>query len=287
MPRSRSHSQNRHIAISRIAGVVIYRVDNPLSGCSAGFWTTRVRSCSRTDTAPCSSSKETRIELDFQHAPPGRCRCLGRDTDAPAVRELLDVAMGLVVPQITAAAVVVGGVYHHHLLHNHHHYEAGSTVAAMLVFLKRALRLPALGDAELDLWDDVCWPPPPPSPCGGEYDCCGGPAEVEVGVRVEGEDERSWQQRLLVGSPFSPEKRKTSSKLKKNNKKQKKQQPERLTTTAPPPPPQKTKQPTGDRGRAGSSSGKVSSLSSSSSSPPWWRAWVSAFSSQVGRVDEG
>lgn len=183
------------------------------------------------------------------------------------------MAMGLVVPQITAAAGVVwGGTgiyprYHHH---HHHHYEAGSMVAAMLVFLKRALRLPALGDAELDLWDDVCWPPP--SPCAGldgEY----GFGSVEAEVEVGGEEELSWQQRLLVGiSPSRPE-RKRSNKLKK--KKQEQQQPERWMT-APPQKLQKTKQPTGDRGRAGSGSGRASS------SPPWWRGWVLAFSSQVG-----
>ncbi|RYP66102.1 hypothetical protein DL770_008872 [Monosporascus sp. CRB-9-2] len=132
-----------HVTEGRINGVTIYRVDHPETGCSAGFWATRVPSC---PLAPSSSSaalpRETRIELDFQHAAPGRCGCAGRDTDAPAVRALLETALSL------AEAV-------------------GNQAVAVLVFLKRVLRLPALGDAELDLWDEVHWPC---SETGGEYD---------------------------------------------------------------------------------------------------------------------
>ncbi|RYO98268.1 hypothetical protein DL764_007134 [Monosporascus ibericus] len=130
-----------HVTEGRINGVTIYRVDHPETGCSAGFWAARVRSRPLTSSPSAALPRETRIELDFQHAAPGRCGCAGRDTDAPAVRALLEVALSL-------AEVV------------------GNQAAAVLVFLKRVLRLPALGDAELDLWDEVYWPC---SEADGEY----------------------------------------------------------------------------------------------------------------------
>ncbi|RYP56815.1 hypothetical protein DL771_011590 [Monosporascus sp. 5C6A] len=139
-----------HVTEGRIRGVTVYRVDHPGTGCSAGFWTERV--------AAGGGPGETRIELDFQHAARGRCGCLGRDTDAPAVRALLEVALSL------AEAL-------------------GDRAAAVLVFIKRVLRLPALGDAELDLWDEVYWPR---SEADGEY---GGGGGGVYGVDGDGEYE--------------------------------------------------------------------------------------------------
>ncbi|RYP48976.1 hypothetical protein DL768_005248 [Monosporascus sp. mg162] len=157
-----------HVTEGRINGVTIYRVDHPETGCSAGFWATRVPSRPVTSSSSSSSSsaaaagglpRETRIELDFQHAAPGRCGCAGRDTDAPAVRALLEVALSL------AEAV-------------------GDQAVAVLVFIKRVLRLPALGDAELDLWDEVYWPC---NEAGGGYDGeYGGDGDGEYEDAMEG-----------------------------------------------------------------------------------------------------
>ncbi|RYO79880.1 hypothetical protein DL766_000952 [Monosporascus sp. MC13-8B] len=118
----------------RINGVTIYRVDHPETGCSAGFWATRVASPSSSSSAAALPG-ETRIELDFQHASPGCCGCVGRDANAPAVRALLEAALSL-----------------------SRDGARGAVAPAMLAFLRRVLRLPALGDAELDLWDELHWP---------------------------------------------------------------------------------------------------------------------------------
>ncbi|RYP23631.1 hypothetical protein DL767_008764 [Monosporascus sp. MG133] len=150
-----------HVTEGRINGVTIYRVDHPETGCSAGFWTDRVAATSSSSSAAAGGPRETRIELDFQHAAPGRCGCAGRDTDAPAVRALLEVALSL------AEAV-------------------GDHAVAVLVFLKRVLRLPALGDAELDLWDEVYWPC---SEADGKYDGGGGGGGGEYGDDGDGKYE--------------------------------------------------------------------------------------------------
>lgn len=231
MPRSRSRTQN-HIEISCINGTVVYRVDNPRTGCSAGFWATRL-----------PGTRETRFELDFQHAPQERCRCLGRDTDAPAVRALLQLAFELVdsSQQQQQQQDVTMGVGIHH--------EAGSAVAAMLVFLKRALRLKALGEAELDLWDKVRWPPR----VGGEYYSCESEDEL---LLLDGRKRKRGRSYTRCGGE------------RRRNKLQKKQkQPERRSMTPP------EMQPTGDRGQAHSGGGK--SLS------PWRRAWIE-FSFRIG-----
>lgn len=114
-----------HISVSTINEVKLYRVDNPISGCSSGF---RIMP---------TSQKDSNIEVDFQHPHPERCQCLGRDVDAPQVRALLDTALTL------------AGEHEHNRL---------SMVSAMLLFLKRVLRLQALGDTDLDLWDRTHWP---------------------------------------------------------------------------------------------------------------------------------
>ncbi|RYP11763.1 hypothetical protein DL765_007605 [Monosporascus sp. GIB2] len=130
----------------RINGVTIYRVDHPETGCSAGFWATRVAPSPPTSSGAVPG--ETRIELDFQHAAPERCGCVGRDADAPAVRALLGAALSLSGDGAREEAVAL----------------------AMLAFLKRVLRLPALGDAELDLWDELHWPCSEGDGGYGEYD---------------------------------------------------------------------------------------------------------------------
>ncbi len=134
-------------------------MDSPASGCSAGFWMTRLRLIgSAGATATAQVVRETRVEVDFQHAAGDRCRCLGRDTDAPAVRALLDVALALVTG--TTTTTVVAGGAHCRIIDSHGGGGGGDVAAAMLVFLGRVLGLPALGDAELDLWDAEHWPPP-------------------------------------------------------------------------------------------------------------------------------
>ncbi|RYP41138.1 hypothetical protein DL769_011637 [Monosporascus sp. CRB-8-3] len=149
-----------HVTEGRINGVTIYRVDHPATGCSAGFWTDRAAAASSA-----AGAGETRIELDFQHAAPGRCGCAGRDTDAPAVRALLEVALSL------AEAL-------------------GDRAAAVLVFIKRVLRLPALGDAELDLWDEVHWPRGGGDGEYGEYDEDAAVVEEEVVVPLDGKKQK-------------------------------------------------------------------------------------------------
>ena len=146
--------QQQHVSVSSIFGVPIYPVDNPSSGCSAGFWESQepwsVEIVRDEDGARrICARRETRIELDFQHADPNRCQCLGKDTDSPAVRELLDVALGFTAGPVPEAPRAQQAV-------------AETTTAAMLVLLGRVLQLPALGDADLDLWGEVYWPPPPP-----------------------------------------------------------------------------------------------------------------------------
>ena len=160
----------QHVSVGCINGTSIYRVDNPETGCSAGFWLARLpwtvesdddssKSDGDSDDTKCGGAprrihvkRETRIELDFTHSEDGRCQCLGQDTDAPAVRELLDVALGFtafpLAPMCPGAEAVV----------------VENTTSAMLVMLGRVLRLPALGDIDLDLWGQIYMPAPSPPP---------------------------------------------------------------------------------------------------------------------------
>lgn len=163
----------QHVSVGCINGTPIYRVDNPFSGCSAGFWTTRLPwSVERDDkedeyeddededddfgcgiTRRICAKQEIHVELDFFHAGAGRCRCLGQDTDSPAVRDLLEVALGFSAEPPTSACTGVEPP------------TVANTTAAMLVLLGRVLQLPSLGDADLDLWARVHMPtPPPPTP---------------------------------------------------------------------------------------------------------------------------
>ena len=148
--------QQQHVSVGRINGVPVYRVDNPSSGCSAGFWERQepwsVEIVEEDGARRISARRETCIELDFQHADRGRCRCLGQDTDSPAVRDLLDVALGFTAGPAPDAPRA-----------QQQQAVAETTTAAMLVLLGRVLQLPALGDADLDLWGAVYWPAPPPT----------------------------------------------------------------------------------------------------------------------------